>query len=81
MLKYKIEGGNLPIVICYPEGGQTLCTERGSMSWMSSNITMETNAGGFKKALGRIFMGESIFLNEYTAVGNEGMIAFASNFR
>lgn len=80
MLNYKIEGGNLPVVICYPEAGQTLCTEAGSMSWMSPNMKMETNAGGFKKAFGRIFSGESIFLNEYTPMGGRGMIAFASTF-
>ena len=80
MIEYKIEGGNLPVVICSPEAGQTLCTEKGSMSWMSTNMKMETNAGGFKRAIGRMFSGESIFLNEYTAVGQKGMIAFASSF-
>ena len=80
MLNYQIEGGNLPVVICYPEAGQTLCTESGAMSWMSPNMKMETNAGGFKKAFGRIFSGESIFLNEYTPMGGRGMIAFASSF-
>lgn len=81
MIRYEIEGGNLPVVICYPEAGQTLCTESGAMSWMSPNMQMETNAGGgLKKALGRMFSGESIFLNEYTAVGGSGLIAFASGF-
>ena len=80
-LRYEIEGGNLPVVICYPEVGQTLCTERGSMSWMSPNMIMDTNTGGgLKKALGRLFSGESIFLNEYTPQGGTGMIAFASSF-
>lgn len=80
MLNYKIEGGHLPVVICYPEANQTLCTERGSMCWMSPNMKMETNAGGFKKAMGRLFSGESIFLNEFTPMGTSGMIAFASSF-
>ena len=81
MLNYKIEGGNLPVVICYPEAGQTLCTEHGAMSWMSPNMNMDTNTGGgFKKVYGRIFSGESIFLNEYTPIGGNGMIAFASSF-
>ena len=81
MIKYEIEGGHLPVVICYPEVGQTLCTESGAMSWMSPNMQMETNTGGgFKKVLGRMFSGESIFMNEYTAVGGSGMIAFASSF-
>lgn len=82
MIKYEIEGGNLPVVICYPESGRTLCTESGAMSWMSPNMNMETNAGGkgLKKVFGRMLSGESIFLNEYTAVGGSGMIAFASSF-
>lgn len=80
MIDYKIEGGNLPVVICNVKQGQTLCSQSGSMSWMSPNMHMETHAGGFKKALGRIFSGESIFLNEYTAMGSDGLIAFASSF-
>lgn len=80
MIRYEIEGGSLPVVICYPQQGETLCTEKGSMSWMSSNMKMETNSGGgFKKAIGRLFSGESIFMNEYTPLGGNGMIAFASN--
>lgn len=81
MIRYEIEGGNLPVVICYPEAGETLCTESGAMSWMSPNMRMETNTGGgIKKMLGRMFSGESLFLNEYTAMGGTGMIAFASSF-
>ena len=80
MIKYEIEGGNLPVVICYPEAGQTLCTESGAMSWMSPNMEMATHAGGIKKAFGRLFSGESIFMNEYTARNGAGMIAFASSF-
>ncbi len=81
MLNYKIEGGNLPVVICYPKAGQTLCTESGSMSWMSPNMRMETTSGGgIKKVFGRLFSGESLFINEYTAETCEGMIAFASSF-
>ena len=81
MIKYEIEGGSLPVVICYPEMGQTLCTQSGAMSWMSPNMQMQTNSGGgIKKALGRLFSGDSIFMNEYTLQGGNGMIAFASSF-
>jgi uncharacterized protein (TIGR00266 family) len=79
MIDYKIEGGTLPVVICYPKEGETLKTERGAMSWMSPNMQMKTNAGG-GGILGRMFTGESIFLNEYTAAGGSGEIAFASSF-
>lgn len=81
MLKYTIEGGNLPVLICFPEAGQTICTESGSMSWMSPNMVMNTNTGGgLKKAFGRLLSGESIFLNEYTAQGGNGLIAFGASF-
>ena len=81
MLRYEIEGGSLPVVICYPEPGQTLVTQSGAMSWMSPNMEMTTNSGGgLKKALGRLLSGDSIFLNEYTPAGGAGMIAFASSF-
>lgn len=81
MIKYEIEGGHLPVVICYPEAGQTLTSESGSMSWMSPNMKMDTNSGGgIGKVLGRFFSGESLFMNDYTAEGGAGMIAFASSF-
>lgn len=58
-----------------------MITEKGSMSWMSPNMKMETTTnGGLGKALGRMFSGESLFQNIYTAEGGEGMIAFASSF-
>ena len=81
MIKYEIQGGDLPVVICYPEAGQCLKTERGAMSWMSPNMKMATNAGGgIGGVFGRMMTGESIFMNEYRAEGGPGMIAFASSF-
>lgn len=51
------------------------------MSWMSPNMQMETTSnGGVGKALGRMFAGEKLFQNIYTAQGGPGMIAFASSF-
>lgn len=80
-MKYEIKGNDLPVVICYLENGETMITERGSMSWMSPNMKMETTSnGGIGKALGRMFAGEALFQNRYTATGGNGMIAFASSF-
>ena len=79
MIKYEIEGGSLPVLICYPEAGQTIVTQRGAMSWMSPNMIMDTNTGGgLKKMIGRMFTGESLFMNEYTAEGGDGTIAMAA---
>ena len=80
-MEHQIEGGQLPVVICQLDPGETMITERGSMSWMSPNMKMETTAGGgLGKALGRMFAGDSLFLNRYTAQRGRGLIAFASSF-
>lgn len=80
-MKYEIKGETLPVAVCYLENGESMITERGSMSWMSPNMKMETTSnGGIGKALGRMFAGEALFQNRYTAMGGNGMIAFASSF-
>lgn len=80
-MKYEIGGGLMPIVTCGLQAGEQMITEKGSMAWMSPNMKMETVAtGGAKKALGRMFSGDSFFQNIYTAERGPGMITFASSF-
>lgn len=42
-MKYEIKGGELPVVVCFMDAGETMITEKGSMSWMSPNMKMETD--------------------------------------
>lgn len=79
-MKYSIEGEPLPVVVCELDANEMMITEKGAMSWMSPNMKMETVGGGVGKMFGRMFSGESMFVNHYTAVGGSGMIAFASSF-
>lgn len=80
-MRYNIIGEPLSVVICDVDAGETLFTESGSMSWMSPNMKMETTSnGGIGKALGRMFAGEHLFMNKYTAQGGPGQIAFAASF-
>ena len=79
-MKYDIQGNDLPVVICNLEAGEKMITEKGSMVWMSPNMKMETKGASIGKAFGRMFSGESIFQNVYTAEGGPGLIAFASSF-
>lgn len=80
-MRYEIKGETLPVVVCYLESGERMITERGSMSWMSPNMEMQTTSnGGIGKMFGRAFSGEALFQNTYTAKGGNGMIAFASSF-
>lgn len=79
-MHYNISGEPMPVVICDLNADESMITEKGSMVWMSPNMEMQTTAGGIGKAFGRMFSGESMFQNIYTARGGQGMIAFASSF-
>ena len=79
-MQYEIKGEPTPVVICHVENGETMITESGSMVWMSPNMEMDTTAGGLGKVFGRMFTGENLFQNRYTARGGSGMVAFASSF-
>ncbi|MEG0779180.1 MAG: TIGR00266 family protein [Oscillospiraceae bacterium] len=80
-MEHKILGEPMPVVICELANGEAMMTEKGSMCWMSPNMEMQTSGGGsLGKAFGRMFSGEAIFQNIYTAQGGPGMIAFAASF-
>lgn len=77
-MKYTIEGGQLPVLTLDLDVGESIITEAGAMAWMSSNMKMETSAGGFAKAFGRMFSGESVFLNVYTPERGPGKLSLAN---
>ncbi len=77
-MKYKIQGDNMPVAICALEDGESMICESGAMSWMTPNMEMQTSSGGLGKMFGRMFSGESLFQNTYTAKGGSGLIAFTS---
>ena len=79
-MKYQIKGEPMPVVICELQGGETMICEAGAMSWMTPNMEMQTSGGGLGKMFGRMFSGESLMQNRYTANKGPGMIAFASSF-
>ena len=79
-MQYQIYGDPMPVAICNVEQGETIISEAGAMSWMTPNMEMKTSGGGVGKMFGRMFSGESMFQNYYTAQGGPGMIAFASSF-
>ena len=79
-MRYNIVGEPFPVVICELEPGEEMITESGSMAWMSPNMKMSTKGGGVEKMFSRMFSGENLFQNIYTAQGGPGTIAFASSF-
>lgn len=79
-MRYEIQGGNFPVLLCTLDANEAMISEGGGMSWMSPNMEMKTTSnGGIGKMLGRLVTKESLFQNIYTARGGEGTIAFASS--
>jgi uncharacterized protein (TIGR00266 family) len=54
--------------------GQTLKVEASAMASMDTNISMKTR---FKGGFSRLFTGESLFINEFTAQNGDGEIKIA----
>lgn len=78
-MDYEIIGEPFPVVSCKLTAGEKMICSGGAMCWMTPNITMETVGGGVGKIFGRMFSGESLFMNHYTAQ-SEAEISFSSKF-
>ena len=78
-MQYRIDGSSLPVLLVTLETGEIIQCEAGAMTWMDDEIEMQTQAGGLGKMFGRMFTGESAFMNTYQA-NRPGEIAFASKF-
>jgi len=80
-MRYNIFGGNLPAVAITLNRGESIYTQSGGMTWMTDNISMETNMrGGLFKGLSRMLSGESLFMATYTAQEDGTEITLASSF-
>jgi uncharacterized protein (TIGR00266 family) len=87
-MDYEVINKPLPALIVKLGQGEAVECQRGAMSWMTSNISMQTGlggkGGGLMGALGKMakstVTGESIFRNTYTCHNGNGEIAFASTF-
>ena len=78
-MEYKIVGKTLPAVEITLNKGNSIYTQSGAMAWMSDGIGMQTNTkGGLMKGIGRVFAGDSLFMNTFTAEKDNQTIAFAS---
>lgn len=76
-MKHKIRGTVMPILDVELKPGERIFTESGGMAWMSSNMEMNSNMkGGFGRALGRMFSGESLFMVNYSCTEGTGTISF-----
>lgn len=78
-MNYTLIGKTVPTVEITLNKGEAMYSQKGGMSWQTEGIIMRTNAkGGVMKSLGRMFAGESIFMNTYTSEVDGAKIAFAT---
>lgn len=78
-LRYKILGTTMQAVVLELPQGQAVFSERGGMSWMSANVSMQTNMeGGLGGAFKRMFSGESIFMVTFAATSGTAIVGFSA---
>lgn len=79
-MRYAIEGGQLPVVICELEPGEELISQGGKRTWMRGEVETESSGqGAAAKMFSRMMSGDSLFLSKYHAV-SKAQIAFSAGF-
>lgn len=78
----KVTGTTMPVLEITLEPNESVISESGELTWMTSSIDMKTHTqmggGGLFGVLRRAAGGGSIFMTEYRALGSAGQVAFAA---
>ncbi len=82
-MRSQITGTTMPVLEFALDPNESIISEAGELSWMSSSIQLTTHTqfaggGGLFGVLKRVAGGSSIFMTEYRAVGSVGELAFAT---
>src|ERR1700722_20060045 len=82
-MQSRITGTTMPVLEFILDPNDSIISEAGELSWMSSSIQMTTHTqfgggGGLFGVLKRVAGGGPIFMSEYRAVGAGGELAFAT---
>ena len=78
-----IQGTTMPVLDVQLDPNESVYSESGELSWMTSSIQMTTHTqmgggGGIFGALKRVAGGGSLFMTEYRAVQAAGTVSFAA---
>ncbi len=76
-------GTTMPVLEITLDPNESVISEAGELSWMTSSIQMATHTqfgggGGIFGALKRVAGGGSLFMTEYRATGASGTVSFAT---
>src|SRR5215467_11605540 len=82
-MQSRITGTTMPVLEVALGPNESLISEAGELSWMTSSIQMTTHTqmgggGGLLGALKRVAGGGTLFMTEYRAAGAAGEVAFAT---
>jgi len=82
-MKSRITGTTMPVLEIGLEANDKIVSEPGRFSWMTPNVNLQTaafsaGAKGLWGVLGRAVSGGGLFLNEYSSMGGQSMVAFAA---
>jgi uncharacterized protein (TIGR00266 family) len=83
IMQSRILGTTMPVLEIALDPNESVVSEAGELSWMTSSIQMTTHTqfgggGGIFGVLKRVAGGGSLFMTEYRAVGARGEISFAT---
>jgi uncharacterized protein (TIGR00266 family) len=81
-MNHRVIGSTLPVLEFQLQPGESIVAVSGELSWMSQSIQLRTGAqhggGGLLGAFKRVAGGGSLFMTEYSAQGEPGLLAFAT---
>jgi uncharacterized protein (TIGR00266 family) len=82
-MQSRILGTTMPVLEVELGPGESVVSEAGELSWMTSSIQLTTHTqfgggGGLFGMLKRVAGGGSLFMTEYKALGGPGAISFAT---
>jgi uncharacterized protein (TIGR00266 family) len=82
-MQSRVTGTTMPVLELTLEPNDSIISEAGELSWMTSAIQLTTHTqmgggGGIFGALKRVAGGGTLFMTEYRAMGGVGEIAFAT---
>ncbi len=82
-MQSRILGTTMPVLEIELQPDESVFSESGELSWMTSSIQMTTHTqfgggGGVFGAIKRVAGGGSLFMTEYRAMGAPGTISFAT---
>ncbi|MBN1331606.1 AIM24 family protein [Candidatus Dojkabacteria bacterium] len=78
-ISYDTIGSILQALNVQLDEGEIIYSEAGKMCWMTQNVEMKTKGRGVSKMFSRIITGETLFINEFQANNNPGIVTFSTD--